>query len=390
MSPLCETFLTVDQLSAMEPFYPLQVFVCDSCFLVQVVAHVDGESIFGGEYAYFSSYSDSWLKHCEEYVADVCDRFVLDGDAQVVEIASNDGYLLQYFVQRGIKALGIEPADNVAAAAIEKGIPTIVKFFGESTARELVKDGVRADLLIGNNVLAHVPDLNDFVAGLCVQLAPRGVLTMEFPHLLNMIEKNQFDTIYQEHYCYLSLHAIAQVFEAHGLIVFDVEEIPTHGGSLRVFVRHADDDSKPVLPNVNTIHQREIARGLTNLKTYAAYGNRVVDTKNALLEFLIEARREGKRVAGYGAPGKGNTLLNYCGIRKDLLEFVVDRSPYKHGKFLPGTHIPIYTPEKIDQEQPDYVLILPWNLKEEITAQLAHIRDWGGKFVVPIPYLEVL
>ena len=388
-SPLCESYLTAEQLNEMEPFYPLQAFVCERCFLVQVLEHVDGITIFGGEYAYFSSYSDSWLKHCQEYVENVCDRFELDDQSQVVEVASNDGYLLQYFMEKGIKVQGIDPAENVAAAAIEKGIPTIVRYFGEEAAKDLVIDGLRADLLIGNNVLAHVPNLNDFVSGLSVLLAPSGLLTMEFPHLLHLIQQNQFDTICQEHYCYLSLYAISQVFEAHGLTIFDVEETPTHGGSLRVFVRHTNDDSKPVLPRVAEIHEREIANGLTKLETYGAYGEKVEETKRALLEFLIGARREGKRVAGYGAPGKGNTLLNYCGIRQDFIEFVVDRNTFKHGKFLPGTHIPIFPPEKIDEERPDYVLILPWNLKDEITAQLAHIREWGGKFVVPIPALEV-
>ncbi len=388
-SPLCESYLTAEQLNEMEPFYPLQAFVCEHCFLVQVLEHVDGESIFGGEYAYFSSYSDSWLQHCRDYVEKVCDRFKLDDQTQVVEVASNDGYLLQYFMEKGVKVQGIEPADNVAAVAIEKGIPTIIRYFGDEAARDLVRDGLRADLLIGNNVLAHVPNLNDFVSGLSVLLAPSGLLTMEFPHLIHLIEQNQFDTICQEHYCYLSLHAISQVFEAHGLTIFDVEEIPTHGGSLRVFVRHTKDESKPVLPKVTETHKREIENGLTKLETYATYGEKVAETKRALLEFLIGARREGKRIAGYGAPGKGNTLLNYCGVRQDFIEFVVDRNTFKQGKFLPGTHIPIFPPEKIDEERPDYVLILPWNLKDEITAQLAHIRDWGGKFVVPIPALEV-
>jgi hypothetical protein len=389
MSPLCENFLTASELTKMEPFYPLQVFVCECCFLVQIDAHVDGETIFAGEYAYFSSYSDSWLKHCEDYVQDVCERFGLDGDTQVVEVASNDGYLLQYFVARGFRVQGIEPATNIAETAVDKGIPTLTEYFTEQVATELATAGLRADLLIGNNVLAHVPDLNDFVAGLRVLLAMNGVLTVEFQHLGNLIEKNQFDTIYQEHYCYLSLYAVSQVFEAHGLTVFDVEEVPTHGGSLRVFVRHSVDVSKPVLPSVERLRQREIESGLTNLETYAAYGEKVAETKRALLEFLIDARRQGKRVAGYGAPGKGNTLLNYCGIRRDFIDFVVDRSPYKHGRFLPGTHIPVFPPEKIDLERPDYVLILPWNLRDEIADQLSHIRQWGGKFVVPIPVLEV-
>lgn len=388
-SPLCESFLTADQLNQMEPFYPLQAFVCDNCFLVQVLEHVSGEEIFTGEYAYFSSYSDSWLEHSQRYVNDISKRLQLDRNSQVVEIASNDGYLLQYFMEKGVKVQGIEPADNVAAVAIDKGIPTIVKYFGEEVAKGLVNDGLRADLLIGNNVLAHVPDINDFVAGLNVILAPSGVLTMEFPHLLNMLELNQFDTIYQEHYCYLSLHAISQVFERHGLTVFDVDEIPTHGGSIRVYVRHTGDSSKAIEPAVKRIHDREIDAGLTDLSTYAAYGERVAEIKRSLLEFLIRERRKGKRIAGYGAPGKGNTLLNYCGIRQDFIDFVVDRNPYKHGKFLPGTHIPVYPPDKIYEERPDFVLILPWNLKTEITAQLADIREWGAKFVVPIPALEV-
>lgn len=389
MSPLCENFLTADQLNAMEPFYPLQAFVCEKCYLVQVPAHVDGETIFGGEYAYFSSFSDSWLKHCSDYVAAVCDRFGLNDQSQVVEVASNDGYLLQYFVDRGINVQGIEPAFNVAAAASDKGIPTIVRYFGENVANDLVAGGLRADLLIGNNVLAHVPDLNDFVAGMKVLLSPGGVLTVEFQHLSNMIEKNQFDTIYQEHYCYLSLHAVLQVFKSHGLTVFDVEEISTHGGSLRVFARHNNDDSKNVTHAVADLHRREVEQGLTDVATYAEFGERVAETKRAFLDFLIKARREGKRIVGYGAPGKGNTLLNYCGVRQDFVEFVVDRNPFKHGRFLPGTHIPVYPPEKLDEARPDYVLILPWNLKDEVTAQLAHIRDWGGKFVVPIPELSV-
>lgn len=388
-SPLCESFLTAAQLNEMEPFYPLRAFVCENCYLVQVLDYVDGVSIFGGEYAYFSSYSDSWLDHCKAYVDYACERFSLGDQSQVVEVASNDGYLLQFFDERHVKVHGIEPAENVAAVAVQKGIPTTVRFFGEATANDLVRDGLRADLLIGNNVLAHVPDLNDFVRGLHVMLAPEGVITMEFQHLMHLIDKNQFDTIYQEHYCYLSLHAISQVFEAHGLRIFDVQEVPTHGGSLRIFACHAEDKAKPVSPNVANVHDREIAKGLTSLETYTEYGEKVAETKRALLEFLIQARREGKRIAAYGAPGKGNTLLNYCGIRQDFVEFVVDRNPFKHGKFLPGTHIPIYPPEKIDEERPDYVLILPWNLKKEITAQLAHIREWGGKFVVPIPTLDV-
>jgi len=388
-SPLCESFLSAAQLNQMEPFYPLQAFVCDQCFLVQVQEHVDGETIFGGEYAYFSSFSDSWLKHCSDYVDKIVERFALDDRSLVVEVASNDGYLLQYFLAKGIKVLGVEPAGNVAEVAVQKGVLTRVEFFGEATARCLLAENIRADLLIGNNVLAHVPDLNDFVTGLKVALAPDGVLSMEFPHLLNMLELNQFDTIYQEHYCYFSLHAVSQVFEHHGLTIFDVEQISTHGGSLRIFARHTENANRTVLATVKELHDCEISAGLTNLETYSAYGEKVAETKRQLLEFLIQARRDGKRVAGYGAPGKGNTLLNYCGIRGDFIEFVVDRNPYKQGKFLPGTHIPIFAPEKIDQEKPDYVLILPWNLKDEISSQLSYVRGWGAKFVVAIPRLEV-
>jgi len=390
MSPLCETFLTAEQLSEMEPFYPLAAYVCENCFLVQVPAHVHGEDIFGGEYAYFSSFSDSWLKHASDFVDMAVQRFQLNEDSNVVEIASNDGYLLQYFVEKSIPAYGIEPAANVAAAAIEKGVPSVVEFFGTDTAESMVASRGHANLVIGNNVLAHVPDLNDFVRGLRTMLVSNGVISVEFPHLLHLIEQNQFDTIYQEHYCYFSLHAVMKVFECHGLAVFDVEEISTHGGSLRVFARRADDAGRSVLPSVEELRKREEASGLTSIARLTALQVAAERARHELLEFLIAARRDGKRVAGYGAPGKGNTLLNYCGVRTDLLEFVVDRNPYKHGRFLPGTHIPVHAPEMIEEQRPDYVLILPWNLKDEIVEQLAYIRGWGGQFVIPIPSLEVL
>ena len=389
-SPLCESFLAPDQLNAMEPFYSLRAFVCGKCFLVQVEDHVMGETIFGGEYAYFSSFSDSWLKHCSDYVEMITERLGLDQSSQVVEIASNDGYLLKNFVAKGIPALGVEPSENTAEAATKLGVPTLVKFFGTQTARELAQDGKQADLLIGNNVLAHVPDLNDFVAGMKLALAPSGVITMEFPHLLRLIEGNQFDTIYQEHYSYLSLFAVRQVFAAHGLTIFDVEELPTHGGSLRIYAGHDTERESSISAAVTELAERENTAGISSLEIYEAFSRRVVQIKHRLLEFLIEAKRAGKSVAGYGAPGKGNTLLNYCGIREDFLDYVVDRNPYKHGKFLPGTQIPVYPPEKINETRPDYILILPWNLKDEIIAQLAEVREWGAKFVIPIPELEVL
>ena len=388
MSPLCESFLGPEQLDMMEPFYPLTVYVCERCMLVQLPQYVSAAHIFR-EYAYFSSYSDSWLDHSRHYVDAMIERFDLGPRSSVVEIASNDGYLLQYFLARGIPALGIEPAENVARAAIAKGVPTVVDFFGRRAADELSVQGIRPNLMTANNVLAHVPDLNDFVAGFRRLLAPTGVVTIEFPHLLRLIEGNQFDTLYHEHFCYFSFMVASAVLAAHGLIVFDVEEWPTHGGSLRVFARHAENESLSPAPRVAAMSGREAAAGLNALDSYGCFAQRVIQTKHCLLEFLIAAKRSGNRIVGYGAPGKGNTLLNYCGIRTDFLDYTVDRNPYKHGKFLPGTHIPIFPPEKIRQTRPDYVLILPWNLKEEIIDQLGYIRTWGGRFVVPIPELTV-
>ncbi len=388
MSPLCESFVPAERLDAMEPFYPLHVYVCDQCFLVQLTEYVSREAIFT-EYAYFSSYSDSWLEHARRYVDAIVTRFSLGPGSRVVEVASNDGYLLQYFVARGIPALGIEPAANVAREAERKGVPTLVKFFGRDTARELVAEGSHADLLLGNNVLAQVPDLNDFVAGMALLLAPGGVITLEFPHLMRLVEGNQFDTIYHEHFSYFSLFATRRVFAAHGLRVFDVEEIGTHGGSLRIYGCHDGDSSNVPTPRVGELLQREVEAGLGGLAYYASFAERVKEAKRALLEFLVLTKRAGKTVVGYGAPGKGNTLLNYCGIRTDFLDYTVDRSPYKQGKFLPGTHIPIHAPERIAETRPDYVLILPWNLKDEIMQQLAYVRDWGGQFVVPIPAVQV-
>jgi SAM-dependent methyltransferase len=373
----------------MEPFYPLHVWVCDQCFLVQLESYVSAEHIFA-EYAYFSSYSDSWLKHSSDYVDMITKRLGLGRQSLAVELASNDGYLLQYFVNKGIPALGVEPAANVAKVAVEKGVPTLVKFFGCQTAREIAADGKRADLIIGNNVLAQVPDLNDFVGGITIVLKPGGVATLEFPHLMRLMEENQYDTIYHEHFSYFSLMSVEEIFAAHGLVLFDVDEIPTHGGSIRIYLRHAEDSSKPVSPAVVNLRNRELGAGLNRMETYAAFAKQVIESKRALLELLIRLRREGKRVAGYGAPGKGNTLLNYCGIRTDFLEFTVDRNSYKQGRFLPGTHIPIHPVEHIRQRRPDYILILPWNLRDEIVAQLAYARDWGARFIVPIPTARVL
>jgi len=388
MSPLCESYLNAAQLNQGEIFYPLYVYVCSKCFLVQLQEYVSAKSIFT-EYAYFSSYSDSWLAHAKAYTAEMIARLGLNQDSNVVEIASNDGYLLQYFVAKGIPVLGIEPAGNVAQAAIEKGIPTIVAFFNRETAQELSAQGKRADLLLGNNVLAQVPDLNSFVAGMKTLLANRGVITLEFPSLLCLMEENQFDTIYHEHFSYFSLITAETILSAHGLRIFDVEELSTHGGSLRIYACHTADDSKPTGQRVGELRAREISYGMTRLECYSSFTGQVRETKRALLEFLIEAKRKGKTIVGYGAPGKGNTLLNYCGIRTDFLDYTVDRNPYKQGKFLPGTHIPIESPERICQTKPDFLLILPWNLKDEIMEQNAFIRDWGGQFVVPIPRVRI-
>lgn len=389
MSPLCESYLTADQLNRTEPFYPLHVKVCESCFLVQLEEYVSPEHIFT-EYAYFSSYSDSWLRHASNYVDVITKRLDLGAQSLAVELASNDGYLLQYFVPKGIPVLGVEPAVNVAKVAEKRGVPTLVKFFSRQTARGMVANGQAADLVIGNNVLAQVPDLNDFVGGIRIVLKPGGVATLEFPHLIRLMEENQYDTIYHEHFSYFSLITAEKIFAAHGLVLFDVDEIPTHGGSIRIYLRHVEDSSKPVSSAVVNLRNRELNAGLDRMETYAGFAEQVMESKRALLELLIRLRREGKRVAGYGAPGKGNTLLNYCGIRTDFLEFTVDRNPYKHGRFLPGTHIPIYPVERIRECRPDYILILPWNLKDEIVAQLAYTRQWNAKFIVPIPTARIL
>lgn len=389
MSPLCQNRIHPNQLQEMEPFYPLHVFVCEACFLVQLAEIVSPLEIYK-DYAYFSSYSDSWLAHCEAYTEMMIKRFSLDQHSQVVELASNDGYLLQYFLKKKIPVLGVEPAANAARLAEEKGIQSIVKFFGVQTAKEIISIHGQADLLLGNNVLAHVPDINDFVKGMKLLLKPTGIITMEFPHLLKLMDNNQFDTIYHEHYSYLSFTTVERIFTHHGLTLFDVEELSTHGGSIRIFAKHKEDLNKEIQHNVHHLKALEVQAGLTQIDAYRSFSEQVKTTKRKMLSFLIQAKEEGKTIVGYGAPGKGNTLLNYCGIRTDFLDFTVDKNPYKQGYFLPGTHIPVFAPDMIRKTQPDYVFILPWNLKDEIMEQLQYIREWRGKFIVPIPDLEIV
>jgi hypothetical protein len=388
MSPLCESYVEASRVNAMEAFYPLRVYVCEQCFLVQLQEYVTPEDIFT-EYAYFSSYSESWLAHCRTYVDMISERLQLSSDSLVVELASNDGYLLQWFVEKGIPVLGIEPALNVARVAEEKGVPTLTKFFGAELASKLVGEGTTADLIIGNNVLAQVPDLNSFVAGIATLLGPKGVVTIEFPHLQQLVEQNQFDTIYHEHFSYFSLVSAERIFAAHGLRIFDVDELWTHGGSLRIYACHAAGEERGESTMLAALRARELDAGYADIKTYSVFEERARETKRKLLEYLTHAKRAGKTIVGYGAPGKGNTLLNYCGIRTDFIDFTVDRNPYKQGRFLPGTHIPIYAPEKIAEIEPDVILILPWNFKDEIIEQLAYARSWGAEFVVPIPEVTV-
>jgi SAM-dependent methyltransferase len=386
-SPLANTYLTAQQLEGMERFYPLRALVCGRCFLVQLEEFEKPERIFS-EYAYFSSYSSTWLEHCERFTDLVVERFGLGSTSQVVELASNDGYLLQYFKQRGVPVLGIEPAANVAEVALGKGIPTLVRFFGRDSAREAA-ESYRADLLVGNNVLAHVPDLGDFVAGMKILLNEGGVITMEFPHLMRLIEENQWDTIYHEHFSYFSFLTVSRVFEAYGLRLFDVEELPTHGGSLRIYGAHAED-GRAESDAARALRMREREAGYERIDTYLEYARRVERDKRQILSFLIELKDRGLRLVGYGAPAKGNTLLNYCGVRADFLDYTCDLSPHKQGRFLPGSHIPIRAPDAIREDRPDVVLILPWNLKDEITEQLSFIREWGGRFAARTPQLQML
>lgn len=389
MSPLSNAFIKPENYHAMEPFYPLHAYVCGSCFLVQLEEFESPQHIFS-DYVYFSSYSDSWLRHAQAYTELMVRRFGFNAKSQVIEIASNDGYLLRYFKERGIPVLGVEPAANVAQVARSAGIPTMTKFFGVETAKELLASGKQTDLLLGNNVLAHVPDINDFVAGMKLVLKPGGVVTMEFPHFLQLMANNQFDTIYHEHFSYLSFITAEKIFARHGLTLFDVEELPTHGGSLRIYAKHAENTKHAATVNVESLKQREKAAGIDDINTYTKFSENVRATKRHLLDFLIKVKREGKSVVGYGAPAKGNTLLNYCGIGTDFMDYTVDRSPHKQGLFLPGTRIPVFAPERIRETQPDYILILPWNIKEEVVEQMSYVRDWGGKFIIPIPRVEVM
>lgn len=389
-SPLSNAYLSKDELHKVEHFYPLEVYVCEKCYLVQLEEFERAKNIFSSSYAYFSSYSESWLKHCKNYTEMMIDRFGFDKSSFVVEIASNDGYLLQYFKQQGIPVLGIEPASNTAEVAIKKGIPTDITFFDTLYAKKMRKAGKLADLILGNNVLAHNPDLNDFVVGLKLALKSDGIITMEFPHLLKLMEGNQFDTIYHEHFSYFSFYSVQKLFASHDLELFDVEEILTHGGSLRIYAKHKNDASKTVTNNVRDLLKKEEAAGVFELSTYYNFSEKVKLTKRKLLQFLIQTKNEGKKIVGYGAPAKGNTLLNYCGIRTDFLDYTVDRSPHKQNRYLPGTHIPIKHPNKIKDDRPDYVLILPWNIKDEIMEQMSFIREWGGKFIIPIPEVRIL
>jgi len=388
MSPLCESYLRADQIDARESFYPLHVRICGECLLVQLPAYVPGEDIFS-DYAYFSSYSDSWVAHAKRYADTMVDSLGLGPDSLVTEVASNDGYLLQHFVARGVPVLGVEPAANIAEVARGKGIRTEVHFLGAETGAALAEEFGRADLVAGNNVYAHVPDLVGFTAGLAALVKPTGLVTLEFPHLLRLIERNQYDTIYHEHFQYLSLLTAQRALATAGLVVVDVDELSTHGGSLRVHARHAAAASEPSTA-VKMVLEAEAEAGLHTMEGHRGFAESVFRIKRDLLRFLMTARDEGKRVVGYGAPGKGNTLLNHCGIREDLLAYTVDRSPHKQGLFLPGTHIPIYAPERIAEDRPDYVLVLPWNLRTEISQQLSYIREWGGRLVFPIPTFEVV
>ena len=389
-SPASNSFLTYDQLNEPEVFYPLKVYTCQKCFLVQLDEYKKSDAIFNSDYVYFSSYSSTWLSHAKAYTDEMVSRFGYNQQSQVMEIASNDGYLLQYFLEKKIPVLGVEPTANTAAVAIEKGVKTVIDFFGTNLAKKFVAQNIKADLLLGNNVLAHVPDIVDFVSGMKIVLKPDGVITMEFPHLMQLVQNNQFDTIYHEHFSYLSFHTVRKIFEAQGLEMFDVQEIPTHGGSLRIFAKHLEDTSKEVSQNVHDLLHKEDIKGMNSLPYYDNFQQRAGTVKMNFTSFLIDQKRSGKKVAGYGAAAKGNTLLNYCGIKNDLIDFVVDANPHKQNKWLPASHIPVVNEEVLRKEKPDYVVILPWNLKEEIIRQLSYIREWNGSFVVAIPELQII
>lgn len=389
-SPLSNAFLRAEDLHKMEPYYPLDAYVCENCLLVQLDEFEKPSDIFDSNYAYFSSYSESWLKHCRQYVDMAVKRFELNERSSVVEIASNDGYLLQYFKNYNIPVLGIEPAANTAAVALAKGIPTEVAFFDVSYARKMRQEGRQADLIIGNNVLAHNPDINNFVGGLKPALKTGGVITMEFPHLVRLMEEIQFDTIYHEHFSYFSFLTVERIFRSHGLVIFDVEELPTHGGSLRIYAGHPEDPGRSSSTRVEELRTRERESGYGEVCHYLSFSQRVQSVKRELLQCLIEVKKAGKKIVGYGAPAKGNTLLNYCGIRTDFLDYTVDRSPHKQNCYLPGSHIPVKHPDRLREDRPDYVLILPWNIKEEIVEQVKFIREWGGRFIIPIPHVEIL
>ena len=388
-SPASNSFLTKEQLNEPETYYPLKVFTCSNCFLVQVDEYKESESIFNNEYVYFSSFSTTALKHARQYVEKMIDRFHFDEKSQVIEIASNDGYLLQYFKEKNVPVLGIEPTGNTADVSRSKGIENISEFFGTELAQKLIANNRKADLLLGNNVLAHVPDIVDFVKGMSMVLKEDGVITMEFPHLMQLVDNNQFDTIYHEHFSYLSFYTVKQIFKAQGLDMFDVEEVPVHGGSLRIYAKHENDASKPVSENVQNLLDKEIAKGMTTLEYYNDFQKASFAIKLDFTDFLVKQKREGKKVAGYGAAAKGNTLLNYCGTKSDLIDFVVDANPFKQNKWLPGSHIPVMNEEKIKTDKPDFIIIFPWNIKEEVIKQLDYIKEWGGKFVIPIPHLHI-
>ncbi|TMI62430.1 MAG: class I SAM-dependent methyltransferase [Bacteroidetes bacterium] len=389
-SPASNSFLTPEQLNEPEMFFPLKVFTCHKCFLVQVDEYKKSDAIFDSNYVYFSSYSTSWLSHAKRYTEMMISRFGYNKDSLVIEVASNDGYLLQYFKEQQVPVLGVEPTANTAAVAKEKGIESVIDFFGVKLAKQLTNEGRKADLLLGNNVLAHVPDIMDFVGGMKIILKEGGVITMEFPHLLQLVENNQFDTIYHEHFSYLSFYTVKQIFESQGLELFDVDEISTHGGSLRIYAKHKEDDSKQISPNVTALLKKEIDKGINSLSLYENFQQKAMKVKLGMLSFLIEQKKAGKKVAAYGAAAKGNTLLNFCGVRNDLVYYVVDANPNKQNKFLPASHIPVLNEEYLKKDKPDFVIILPWNLKDEIVTQLAYIKEWGGKFVIPVPALQIL